>query len=272
MSSLVVNHGLATGVPNTADEIVVGKSQCLTVLVSNLPGNGKTDTAEAVAERTRNPLFRLQVEDLGFNAEAVGANLKHFLKLATKWKAIVLLEEADIFTAKRDLDNVARAELSSTFLRELDHFRGIIFLVVDYTNPIDPAFQNRVDLQLICRVLMEKDRETIWRSLISSLSSGVQELRDPKSPNGEKIPRLGEIKNMAQWELNAEEIVNAFNMTQKWCDFKGYVVTYWRIKHVVTTMKAHAFKERTSKLGSALNDPNNYFQMISDNEEERGQL
>lgn len=44
------------------------------------------------------------------------------------WKAILLLDEADIFLQERDVHDVKRNALVSIFLRELEYFDGILFV------------------------------------------------------------------------------------------------------------------------------------------------
>jgi DNA polymerase III delta prime subunit len=41
------------------DDVIMGKGQGLILLLSRLPGIGKTLTAEAVADKTRRPLYYL---------------------------------------------------------------------------------------------------------------------------------------------------------------------------------------------------------------------
>ena len=54
------------------------------MLRSGLPGTGKTLMAEAMADRTRRPLFYLQVENRGINAAVPRANIKKVFQMATE--------------------------------------------------------------------------------------------------------------------------------------------------------------------------------------------
>jgi SpoVK/Ycf46/Vps4 family AAA+-type ATPase len=83
------------------------------MLLSGPPGTGKTLMAEAVADRTRRPLFYLQAEDLGINAAVLGANIKKVFQMATEWDAVILLDEADVFMAERHPQDIARNELGA---------------------------------------------------------------------------------------------------------------------------------------------------------------
>jgi SpoVK/Ycf46/Vps4 family AAA+-type ATPase len=92
----------------------MGKGQGLILLLSGPPGTGKTLTAEAVADKTRRPLYYLQAEDLGTDASRLGPKIKKVFEMATEWDAVILLDEADVFMAERDPGDIARNELVSS--------------------------------------------------------------------------------------------------------------------------------------------------------------
>ena len=62
------------------------------LLLSGPPGTGKTLTAEAVADKTRRPLYYLQAEDLGTDASKLGPKIKKVFEMATEWDAVILLD------------------------------------------------------------------------------------------------------------------------------------------------------------------------------------
>lgn len=105
---------------SATDDVIQGKGQGLILLLSGPPGTGKTLTAEAVADKTRRPLYYLQAEDLGTNAAVLGPKIKKVFEMAKEWNAVILLDEADVFMAKREPADIARNELVSIFLRELE--------------------------------------------------------------------------------------------------------------------------------------------------------
>jgi SpoVK/Ycf46/Vps4 family AAA+-type ATPase len=106
-------------------DVITGKGLGLIVLLSGPPGTGKTLMAEAVAEECRLPLYYLQAEELGINGGTLGPNIKKIFEMATEWDAVILLDEADVFMAKRAPSDIQRNELVSIFLRELEYFKGI---------------------------------------------------------------------------------------------------------------------------------------------------
>lgn len=68
------------------------EGQGLILLLSGPPGTGKTLTAEAVADKTRRPLYYLQAEDLGTDASKLGPKIKKVFEMATEWDAVILLD------------------------------------------------------------------------------------------------------------------------------------------------------------------------------------
>lgn len=116
---------------------------------SNLfPGVGKTSTAECVADKTKRPLFPITCGDIGESAMEVEKNLHHNFALAYKWGCVLLLDEADIFLAKRSKNDLRRNAVTSVFLRSLEYYAGILFLTTNRVGSIDPAFKSRIQLSL----------------------------------------------------------------------------------------------------------------------------
>ncbi|KAK0708097.1 hypothetical protein B0H67DRAFT_648199 [Lasiosphaeris hirsuta] len=170
--AFVENHNNTTPMPG---DVIKGKGEGLIILLSGPPGTGKTLTAEAVADRTHRPLVYLQAEDLGINASMLGANVKRVFQMATEWNAVILLDEADVFMAERHPHDIARNELVSIFLRELEYYRGIIFLTTNLYQTIDSAFRSRVSLHLLFKPLSVEAREAVWRKFLDRLPKSSPE-------------------------------------------------------------------------------------------------
>jgi SpoVK/Ycf46/Vps4 family AAA+-type ATPase len=250
----------SNGPPAPMEDVIVGKGQGLIILLSGPPGTGKTLTAEAVADRTHRPLFYLQAEDLGINAASLGANIKRVFEMATEWNAVILLDEADVFMAERNPNDIHRNELVSIFLRELEYFRGIIFLTTNLYHTIDAAFRSRVSLHLLFQSLNRGARETVWRKFLQRLPEQKEfevspherdELSivgaeiDPKRDVNKTTTALSdaEIGQLSLWQLNGREIKNAVRMVKSWCDHKGYAMTLERLESGIKVTTPHATKE-----------------------------
>lgn len=78
---------------------------------------GKTATAECVADLVEKPLYPLTCGDMGSHANEIEKNLSYHLSAATRWDCILLLDEADVFMAKRTKEDYGRNATVSVFLR-----------------------------------------------------------------------------------------------------------------------------------------------------------
>ncbi|EEH50656.2 uncharacterized protein PADG_06735 [Paracoccidioides brasiliensis Pb18] len=231
------------------DDVIAGKGQGLNILLSGPPGTGKTLTAEAVADRCRRPLFYLQAEDLGILAAELGTNIKRVFEMAIEWDAVILLDEADVFMAERHPTDIARNELVSIFLRELEYYRGIIFLTTNLYETIDTAFRSRLNLHLLFNPLTPETRLSVWRKFLERMPPMAPRAGDDEGqvPNGEPRSAMKEIteedlNELAMWQLNGREIKNAAKMAKSWCDYKGYDMTLSRIESGIKVTAPHSLK------------------------------
>lgn len=71
------------------------------------PGVGKTLTAETVAEYTQKPLYPLNIGELSASTDVV-AHLQKAFDTASRWDAVLLLDEADVLLEKRSYENLVR--------------------------------------------------------------------------------------------------------------------------------------------------------------------
>ena len=94
-------------------DVVRGKGEGLIILLHGVPGVGKTSTAECVAESLGRPLFPITCGDLGTTAEQVENNLDETFALAEAWGCVLLLDEADVFLARRTRSDLKRNAIVS---------------------------------------------------------------------------------------------------------------------------------------------------------------
>lgn len=124
------------------DDFVRGKGKGLIGLLFGPPGLGKTLTAEAIAEASHLPLYAVSSGALGHGVIEISHNFSKILELSTRWKAVLLLDEADVFLARRDKSDLERNAIVSIFLRELEYYPGILLLTTNQAHIIDPAFKS----------------------------------------------------------------------------------------------------------------------------------
>jgi ATP-dependent protease Clp ATPase subunit len=89
-------------------DLVAGKGNGLIILLHGPPGAGKTSTAETIATYTKRPLYSITCGDIGTVPEKIERSLENHFRLANKWGCVLLLDEADVFMAKRDWHSMER--------------------------------------------------------------------------------------------------------------------------------------------------------------------
>lgn len=131
--------------------------------------------------------------DIGTNPEDIENKLHKIFNYAVNWNAVLLLDEADVFLAERNLENLSRNALVSgeysfadcsdqnlaslniyliintVFLRNIEYFNGIFFLTTNRVGTIDEAFQSRLHITLGLDPLSVDDRRQIWYYFIKDL-------------------------------------------------------------------------------------------------------
>ena len=148
------------------DDFVDGKGKGIIILLSGSPGVGKTLTAESIAEKMQVPLYTLSAGEIGIMPTTVESELKTALEKCTMWNAILLLDEADVFLEKRELNSLKRNELVSIFLRLLEYYEGMMFLTTNRVSTIDPAFESRIDVSIDYPDLTAELRLQIWSNFL----------------------------------------------------------------------------------------------------------
>ncbi|TLD28974.1 hypothetical protein PspLS_03326 [Pyricularia sp. CBS 133598] len=159
------------------DDIIPEKGKGLIILLYGPPGVGKTSTAEVISIATRKPLFSVSVADVGTNAKNVESNLSRIFNLATRWKAILLLDEADVFLESRStgkrVQSADKNALVSVFLRVLEYYHGIMFLTTNNIATFDIAIPSRVHVAIRYESLNEKQMRAIFKGFLDKLDPGA---------------------------------------------------------------------------------------------------
>lgn len=157
---------------STFDDVIQGKGRGIIMLLSGPPGVGKTLTAESVAETMKVPLYMVGAGDLGDTPSDVEKTLNNILEMVTKWKAVLLLDEADVFLEARSTHDLERNKLVSIFLRLLEYYEGVLFLTTNRMGNIDAAFESRIHLSLQYDELDEASRKHVWETFLARAAVG----------------------------------------------------------------------------------------------------
>jgi SpoVK/Ycf46/Vps4 family AAA+-type ATPase len=143
----------------------------------------------------RAPLFMMSAGDLGIDPDEVETKLTNILEMISKWNAVLLLDECDVFLEARSTHDLERNKLVSIFLRVLEYYEGMLFLTTNRIDNIDAAFQSRIHISMAYPDLTSDSRKSIWQNFLKSLG-GLEQWKDQ------------DLEEMASVELNGRQIKN----------------------------------------------------------------
>ncbi|QIX01351.1 hypothetical protein AMS68_006868 [Peltaster fructicola] len=208
-------------------DLIQGKGRGLVILLHGAPGVGKTSTAESIAARFGKPLLPITCGNLGTNVYRVEYELKEHFSLAEKWGCVVLLDEADVFLARREKSDIDRNALVSIFLNTLEYFSGVLFLTTNRTGDFDEAFTSRIHVSLWYPDLDMATTRKIWQNDIDRLMQ-QQATGDGTIhvESGEEILRYAEkhceaYKILQRSPWNGRQIRNAFQTAVALAEFEA---------------------------------------------------
>lgn len=145
-------------------DIVHGKSGGTLIICQGPPGTGKTLSAEVYSEFLERPLYSIQCSQLGTDPIELETNLMKCLARGSRWNAVVLLDEADVYLQERGRDLFQNAVVG-VFLRVLEYFPGILFLTTNRLDSIDDAILSRCTARLMYDKPSKADQLRIWEIL-----------------------------------------------------------------------------------------------------------
>jgi hypothetical protein len=145
------------------EDIVKGKSGGIFVLSQGEPGTGKTLTAEIYSESMKKALYNVQCAQLGIDPEEIENRLKKVLDRAQRWGAILLLDEADVYIRKRDID-VRHNAIVGVMLRTIEYYSGLLFMTTNLDN-VDDAILSRATAHIIYTAPGAAMLQDIWKVL-----------------------------------------------------------------------------------------------------------
>ncbi|KAG5349826.1 hypothetical protein C0989_001714 [Termitomyces sp. Mn162] len=218
LRSLVEAHHRELGF----DDFIKGKGHGLVINLFGPPGVGKTFSAEATSEHVKRPLYIVGGGDLGTKAANMDTALERIFDVATAWKAIVLIDEADVFLEQRSLHDLERNAMVAVFLRHVEYYRGILFLTTNRVQAFDEAFLSRIHVALHFYELSQTSKEQVWTAFIGKLRVSHSVTQE-------------QIKELATRNINGRQIKNAVRTAQSLAIGRGETIEY---RHFVETLDA----------------------------------
>ncbi|THG94989.1 hypothetical protein EW026_g6583 [Hermanssonia centrifuga] len=208
------------------DDFVPGKGLGLIFALHGPPGVGKTLTAEATSEVARSPLYMVGAGDLGTTAHELDGALTTIFTLASAWKAIVLIDEADVLLERRDVHDLVRNSMVAVFLRQLEYYTGILILTTNRLGTIDHAMKSRIHMSLHYDPLSMETRSRLWQAFLkkAGLQSGEDNIVDAEL-----------MKELCQRPLNGREIKNTIKTATIFASYHGRAVGVRDVLRIVQT-------------------------------------
>ncbi|EUC57050.1 AAA family ATPase [Rhizoctonia solani AG-3 Rhs1AP] len=163
-------------------DVVTGKGGGLVIVLHGKPGTGKTLTAEAVSEHLERPLYTVSSGELGVAASELETKLRDTLDVATLWKAVLLIDEADVFLEARSSHELQRNALVSVFLRVLEYHSGVLILTTNRIRSFDDAFLSRFSVALRYPDLDRDSRKVLWSKFLVLAGVSVESNKPTSSP------------------------------------------------------------------------------------------
>ncbi|KAJ3837895.1 P-loop containing nucleoside triphosphate hydrolase protein [Lentinula raphanica] len=228
LQSLVEAHHREVGF----DDFIKGKGQGLVINLFGPPGVGKTFSAEATSEHVKRPLYLVGAGDLGTTATNLDLALERVFEVATAWKAIVLIDEADVFLEQRSLHDMERNAMVAVFLRHVEYYRGILFLTTNRVKAFDEAFLSRIHVALHFHELPFESKMQVWAAFIAKVGATAS-----VSPE--------QLRLLAMRNVNGRQIKNAARTAQSLAIGRGEKLSF---DHFLSTLDA--MDDFTSKFES----------------------
>jgi len=132
-------------------------------------------TRNLVAEKIHAPLYKMELGELVEDEDAdwQEASQRHenelvtAFELASKWKAVLLIDECDLYLEKRSDASPKRNRLVSRFLKELEYYPSLLFLTTNREKALDPAIYSRIHLTINYPALDVASRRIIWKTFMN---------------------------------------------------------------------------------------------------------
>ncbi|KAL2148121.1 hypothetical protein VTH82DRAFT_2016 [Thermothelomyces myriococcoides] len=225
---------------NMSTDVVEGKGNGLVILFHGGPGTGKTLAAESIAELVEQPLYRVTCGNIGTNPESVERYLESVLYIANLWKAVVLLDESDVFMEQREKTDLQRNAIVSVFLRILEYYDGILILTSNRVGTIDEGFKSRIQLAVHFPPLNEEGRWQVWDNFISELEQQQQQRQAGAGRKTDKPgsdDEHGDSAAMLTTRLADGEVVNVKELRGKINVLAREKINGRQIRNAITTAR-----------------------------------
>src|SRR3972149_3520293 len=144
------------------------------IFLTERAGVGKTLTAEVFAEAKEKPLYTVQASQLGVTPKKLEKHLMKVLSRASRWDAILLIDEADVYVHERGND-INQNAIVGVFLRVLEYHSSILFMTTNRPDIVDDAISSRCVAKIDYKYPTVDEQKQIWKILCGTSSINVDE-------------------------------------------------------------------------------------------------
>lgn len=176
----------------------------------------------------RRPLYVVGAGTLGTKASELDQRLQRIFELATVWKAIVLIDEADVFLEQRSSHDLERNAMVAVFLRHLEYYPAILFLTTNMVERYDDAFLSRTHVALQFHALSTSARAQVWTAFLAKV--GVQVGKDGGMSHEE-------LSKLSEREINGRQVKNAAKTASSLAVSRGETLRYEHLVEVLDIME-----------------------------------
>lgn len=124
------------------------------------------------------------------------SQLEVIFKIAKHFQAILLLDEADAFMAKRTTLHDSHNRLVTIFLRKLEYYQGVLFLTSNRGIDFDDAILSRIHMVIEFKGLTKESRRDLWTIFLSKA----------RTIQGSTVVQADELQLLASKDLNGREV------------------------------------------------------------------
>ncbi|KMW66400.1 hypothetical protein BDDG_11532 [Blastomyces dermatitidis ATCC 18188] len=178
-------------------------------------------------------------------AESVEARLPGIFQRASRWNALLLLDEADVYLEQHLPSEIIHNAIICVFLQTLEYYQGIMFQTTNRVSHIDDAITSRIQFKINYNTLSPDQRRSIWKCVLRRAFAG-QGLPDYNSLD---------LENLVQRELNSQDIKNLVSIALALAEQDG---TQPGESHLDIAIDTSANFESDFRAGGRIENMNNY--------------
>ncbi|KAI0543424.1 hypothetical protein F4679DRAFT_590488 [Xylaria curta] len=175
------------------------------------------------AEHVRVSLYSLGAGELGSDARDTEDTIEKVFSIVTKWKAILLLDEADVFLEKRTIDGLIRNRVYSFACSNITS----MFMTTNRIQAIDLAFESRIHMTINYPDIDASTRKAIWSNFLG-IAKQPARISDP------------EIACLAENVMNGRQTKNVLKIATLLASRSGSLLAMEHIQMALQVIQSHA--------------------------------